>query len=113
LGEFGTGNTTGDIDSTGAGSQGQWFTDMINFLNSSYTLTSTNNSGYTLQPVNWTYWSINGNDSFAILTSNWNALALPAKVYSFLCVDEQPPFALVHGTGSGQCGSTGPLLNPQ
>jgi endoglucanase len=113
LGEFGTGNTSSDINSTGAGSQGQWFTDMVNFLNSSYGLTSTNNSGYTLQPVNWTYWAMNGNDSFGILTSNWNALALPAKVDSFLCFDEQPPFALVHGTGSGQCGSTGPLPNPQ
>ena len=113
LGEFGTGNSSSDINSTGAGSQGQWFTDMVNFINSSYTQTSTNNSGYLLQPVNWTYWSINGNDSFAILNSNWNALALPAKVYSFLCFDEQPPFALVHGSGSGQCGSTGPLPNPQ
>ena len=56
---------------------------------------------------------MNGNDSFGILTSNWNALALPAKVDSFLCFDEQPPLALVHGNGSGQCGSTGPLPNPQ
>ena len=113
LGEFGTGNSSSDINSTGAGSQGQWFTDIVNLLNSSYTQTSTNNSGYPLQPVNWTYWSMNGNDSFAILNSNWNALALPAKVYSFLCFDQQPPFALAHGTGSGQCGSTGALPNPQ
>jgi len=112
LGEFGTGNTSSDINSTGAGSQGQWFTDIVNFLNSSYTLTPANNSGYTLQPLSWTYWAMNGNDSFGILTSNWNALSLPAKVDSFLCFDQQPPLALVHGTGSGQCGSTGPLPNP-
>jgi len=66
-----------------------------------------------MQPLNWTYWSINGNDSFAILNSNWNALALPAKVDSLLCFDEQGPFALPHGSGSGQCGGTGPLPNPQ
>jgi len=113
LGEFGTGNSSSDINSTGAGSQGQWFTDIVNFLNSSYSLTSANNSGYSLQPLNWTYWATNGNDSFGILTSNWNALSLPAKVDSFLCFDQQPPLALVHGTGSGQCGSTGPLPNPQ
>jgi hypothetical protein len=113
IGEFGTGTSSSDINSSGPGSQGQWFTDMVNFVNSSYTLTSANNPGYTLQPLNWTYWSINGNDSFAILNSNWNALILPAKVYSLLCFDEQPPFALTHGTGSGQCGSTGALPNPQ
>jgi endoglucanase len=112
-GEFGTGTSTSDIDSSGAGSEGQWFTDLVNFLNSSYTLTSTNNPGFTMQPLNWTYWSINGNDSFAILNSNWNGLILPAKVYSFLCFDEQAPFALTHGTGSNQCGNTGVLPNPQ
>ena len=85
----------------------------MNFVNSSYTLTTANNPGFTMQPLNWTYWSLNGNDSYAILNSNWNALALPAKVDSFLCFDEQGLFALPRGTGSGQCGSTGPLPNPQ
>ena len=113
LGEFGTANTSSDINSTGPGSQGQWFTDLVNFVNSSYTLTTANNPGFTMQPLNWTYWSLNGNDSYAILNSNWNALALPAKVDSFLCFDEQGPFALPRGTGSGQCGSTGSLPNPQ
>lgn len=56
--------------------------------------------------------SVNGNDSFAFLNSNWNGLALPAKVDSFLCFDQQPPLALIQGTGSGQCGSTGRLPNP-
>lgn len=113
IGEFGTGTSNSDIFSTGAGSEGQWFTDMVNFINSSYALTSANNPGFSMQPLEWTYWSINGNDSFAILNSNWNALILPAKVYSLLCFDEQPPFALPRGSGSGQCGSTGTLPNPQ
>jgi hypothetical protein len=30
-----------------------------------------------------------------------------------LCFDEQAPFAVPKGSGSGQCGSTGPLPNPQ
>lgn len=113
LGEFGTGTSSSDIFSSGAGSEGQWFTDVVNFLNSSYTLTSTNNPGFAMQPLNWTYWSINGNDSFAILNSNWNSLILPAKLYSLLCFDEQAPFALTPGTGANQCGNTGPLPNPQ
>src|SRR5439155_26675582 len=60
LGEFGTGNSSSDIFSTGAGSQGQWFIDLVNFVNSSYTVTTANNPGFTMQPLNWTYWSING-----------------------------------------------------
>ncbi len=113
LGEFGTGNTTSDVFTSGAGSEGQWFTDLINFINSSYTLTSANNSGVAVQSLNWTYWAFNGEDSFGILNSNYNALSLPAKTYSFLCFDQQGPFALTHGTGSNQCGNTGPLPNPQ
>ena len=113
LGEFGTGNTTSDINTTGSGSEGQWFTDLVNFISSSYTLTSSNNSGVRVQSLNWTYWAFNGEDSFGILNSNYNTLSLPAKTYSFLCFDEQAPFVLTQGNGSGQCGSTGPLPNPQ
>ena len=69
--------------------------------------------GGFVQDLSWTYWAMNGNDSYGLLNSNFNALSLPAKVYSLLCFDEQPPLALTKGTGSGQCGSTGPLPNPQ
>jgi aryl-phospho-beta-D-glucosidase BglC (GH1 family) len=113
IGEFGTGNATSDVNSAGAGSQGQWFTDLVNFINSSFTPSSANDSGYPVQTLHWTYWSLNGEDSFALLNSGYNGLALPAKEYSFLCFEQQGPFALVHGTGSGQCGSTGVLPPPQ
>src|SRR5947208_16623722 len=51
LGEFGTANTSSDINSTGPGSQGQWFTDLVNFVNSSYTLTTANNPGLDRKSV--------------------------------------------------------------
>ncbi|HZT43705.1 MAG TPA: cellulase family glycosylhydrolase [Chthonomonadaceae bacterium] len=105
LGEFGTGNASSDCYTSGAGSQGQWFTDLVNYVQSSYVRTTTNDSGYALSNLNWTYWSINGNDSYGVLNSNWNALAYPNKVYSFLCSIEQMSI-------SG-CGSTGPLPAPQ
>ena len=113
LGEFGTGNTASAVSSTTAGSEGQWFMDLINFVNSSYTQTSSNNPGYPIQNLHWTYWSLNGEDSFALLSSGYNSLSFPTKEYSLLCFDQQGPFAITKGTGSGQCGSTGPLPNPQ
>jgi endoglucanase len=113
IGEFGTGNSSSDVFTSGAGSQGQWFTDLMNFINSSFSLTSANNSGYSVQTLHWTYWALNGEDSFALLNSGYNGLAFPTKEYSFLCFNQQGPFAVPHGSGSGQCGSTGALPNPQ
>jgi endoglucanase len=105
VGEFGTGNTAADLDTTGAGSQGQWFTAMVNFIGSSYQLTSQNDSGVPVTDLHWTYWSVNGNDAYAILTNDWSGLANPRKELTFLCSIQQVPVA--------QCGSTGALPAPQ
>lgn len=113
VGEFGTGNTSSDVYSTGAGSQGQWFTDMVNFINSSYTVTASNDSKILVKDLNWTYWSLNTEDSYALLGSSYTGLAYANKEYSLLCMDQQGPIAVPPGTGTGQCGSTGSLPNPQ
>ena len=113
IGEFGTGNSTSDLDSTGAGSEGQWFTDLVNFVLSSYSLTAANNSSIPVKSLNWTYWALNGEDSFGLLGSSYTGLANPVKEYTFLCSDQQGPFAVPAGSGFGQCGSTGALPNPQ
>jgi aryl-phospho-beta-D-glucosidase BglC (GH1 family) len=112
LGEFGTGNTSSDLLTSGAGSQGQWFTDMVNFLQSSYTATPTNTSGIAVKNLQWTYWALNTEDSYALLGSGYTGLANPTKEYSFLCMVQQAPFAISPGSGSGQCGSTGALPGP-
>ncbi|HEV2493413.1 MAG TPA: hypothetical protein VG204_10145 [Terriglobia bacterium] len=75
-------------------------------------LTSTNNSGVPVRSLNWTYWALNGEDSFALLGSSYTGLANPAKEYTFLCSDQQGAFAVPPGLGAGQCGSTGPLPKP-
>ena len=107
LGEFGTGNNNDDLHSTGAGSQGQWFTNVVNFVQSSFNLTSTNDSGIPVKNLHWTYWSVNGNDSaHGLLDSSWTALANPDKNFSFLCFIQWGPLA------SPDCGSTGPLPPP-
>jgi endoglucanase len=113
IGEFGTANASADLFSTGPGSQGQWFTDLVNFIQSSHTPTPGNASGIPVQSLHWSYWSLNGNDSFSILTSDWTGVANPAKVYTFLCAIQTGPLALPPGTGTGQCGSTGALPPPQ
>ena len=60
LGEFGTTNTASDIQNSAAGSQGQWFQSMIQYLASdSY--------------INWTYWALNGEDSYGLLDSNYDS----------------------------------------
>lgn len=109
IGEFGTGNSTSDLASSGAGSQGQWFTDLMNFIKSSY---GSGGSGIAVSNLDWTYWALNGEDSFGLLSGSYNSLGNPAKEYSYLCFAESGPLAVPTGSGSGQCGSTGALPSP-
>jgi endoglucanase len=60
VGEFGTDNTSTDIENTAAGSQGQWFESLVGYLQSNSTL-------------NWTYWALNGEDTYGLLDSNYDA----------------------------------------
>ena len=112
VGEFGTGNTSADVNTSGNGSQGQWFTDMINFINSSNGATNAN-PGIPVQNLNWTYWALNTEDGYALLGTSYSGIALPAKEYTFLCSTQRGALALPSGTSSGQCGSTGALPPPQ
>ena len=60
VGEFGTDNTSSDIGSNTAGSQGQWFSSLIAFLENN-------------PQINWTYWALNGEDSYGLLDNNYDA----------------------------------------
>jgi hypothetical protein len=110
IGEFGTGNDPYDLASTMPGSQGQWFTDLINFIQSSYDRTAHNDPGIPLEPLSWTYWAINSDDEYALLGDAYTGLANPTKQYSFLCyILRSPP------KGSRPlrpCGATGDLPPP-
>jgi hypothetical protein len=110
IGEFGTGNGPYDLASTLPGSQGQWFTDLINFIQSSYDRTSRNDPGIPLEPLSWTYWAINSGDEYALLGDEYKGLANPTKQYSFLCyILRSPP----RGSHPQQpCGVTGSLPPP-
>jgi len=92
VGEFGTANAAADLYSTTRGSQGQWFTDMENFISSSYTRTAANDPGFALTSIQWSYWAINANDSsHSILASDWLSLANPNKIYTHLCTIQRAP----------------------
>jgi endoglucanase len=110
IGEFGTGNGSTDLTPGAAGSQGQWFTDLINFIKSSY---GSGGSGIAVSNLDWTYWALNGEDSFSLLNGSYNGLANPTKEYSYMCFVETGPLAVPSGSGSGQCGSTGAFPAPQ
>jgi hypothetical protein len=86
---------------------------MVNFIQSSYTRTAANDSGLAVSSLHWTYWSLNGNDAYGLLDSSFTGLANVKKEYSFLCFIQQGPLAVPQGSGTGQCGSTGPLPSPQ
>ncbi len=105
IAEFGTGNTSSDLASPVRGSQGQWFTDLINFIQSSYRLTASNNPGIPVTSLSWNYWALNAEDTYGLLGEGYIGLANPSKEYSFLC------FIAPNGVkpATQPCGFTGPL----
>jgi endoglucanase len=82
LGEFGTDNNSADIESSVAGSQGQWFESMVSYLQSN-------------PSIDWTYWALNGEDNYGLLDSNYEATPANAQKQSML---ESIQFALGGGS---------------
>ena len=71
MGEFGTSNNATDIQSTAAGSQGQWFSALVAYLKSN-------------PQISWTYWALNGEDSYGLLGSNYDPMPASATKQSLL-----------------------------
>jgi hypothetical protein len=91
LGELGTSNANDSFFTTGAGSQGQWFTDLVNFIRHSRTGESANDPGFVLGELGVAYWALNGNDDYALLNKDFDALENPDKLYVFLCAIQANP----------------------
>jgi endoglucanase len=66
IGEFGTTNVSSDIQNNAAGSQGQWFSSLVSYLAGK-------------PAMSWAYWAMNGNDSYALFNTNFNAIASAQK----------------------------------
>ena len=60
VGEFGTTNNSSDLQSTGNGSEGQWFQSLVQFLGQN-------------PNISWTYWALNGEDNYGLLDGNYDA----------------------------------------
>jgi endoglucanase len=88
LGEFGTDNTSTDIENTAAGSQGQWFQTLVGFLKAT-------------PGIQWTYWALNGEDEYGLLDSNYDQTPASALKQSLLAGIQFPL------SGSGGSGGTG------
>lgn len=84
VGEFGTTNNASDIQSTVPGSQGQWFQSMVMFLQ--------NNA-----QLDWTYWALNGEDSYSLLDSNYDSTPVSSLKQQLLATIQST------GGGGGNC----------
>lgn len=95
VGEFGTGNGAADVQNTAAGSEGQWFSSLVQFLGAN-------------PAMNWTYWALNGEDSFAILNSNYDATPANATKQQLLAGIQFP----LGGAGGGSPAPTITSISP-
>jgi endoglucanase len=84
LGEFGTTNNNTDIENTAAGSQGQWFQALVGFLQAT-------------PAIQWTYWALNGEDTYGLLDSNYDQTPANALKQSLLAGIQSP----LSGSGGG------------
>jgi endoglucanase len=84
VGEFGTDNTASDVQSAAAGSQGQWFQSLVSFIASN-------------KWMGWTYWALNGEDSFDLLDNNYDPTPVSSLKQSMLAAMQFP----LPGAGSG------------
>jgi endoglucanase len=85
VGEFGTDNTAADVSGTAAGSQGQWFASLVSYLSA--------------HPwMGWTYWALNGEDSYDLLDGSYDATPVSAAKQSLLASIQFALPGAVNGT---------------
>ena len=77
VGEFGTLNGNADVQSTAPGSQGQWFSSLVQFL-----VANPN--------IGWTYWALNGEDRYGLLDSTYDAAPVNALKQQLLASIQFP-----------------------
>ena len=84
VGEFGTGNNASDVQSSAAGSQGQWFQSLVGYLAAN-------------KWMGWTYWALNGEDSYDLLDGSYDPAPVSSAKQSLLASIEFP----LSGTSTG------------
>ena len=71
LGEFGTGNNGADASSDVAGSQGQWFNSLVQYVNDH-------------SSMGWSYYALNGQDSYSLLDTHYDGTPASSKKQQLL-----------------------------
>jgi endoglucanase len=84
LGKFGTDNSNNDVRCTAPGSQGQWFQSLVYYLQ--------NNPA-----IGWTYWALNGESTYGLLDSQYDATPVNSLKQSLL---QSIQFPLTGGTSA-------------
>ena len=77
VGEFGTGNGATDVSDTTPGSQGQWFSSLVAYIKAA-------------PSMGWTYWALNGEDSFALLDNGYDPTPVSSAKQSLLQTLQAP-----------------------
>lgn len=95
VGEFGTGNNASDIQDSTAGSQGQWFSTLVQYLQNNPWL-------------NWTYWTVNGDDPVHnLLDGNFDSTPVSSLKQQTLATIQFP----LNGSGTGCTGTSSATFN--
>ena len=91
VGEFGTGNTAPDVQNAAAGSEGQWFSNLVQFIGAR-------------PSMSWTYWALNGEDSLALLDNAYDSTPALAAKQQLLATIQFP-------LGGGTVGTPAPSIS--
>jgi len=104
LGEFGTGDAPADVSSTTAGSQGQWFSSLVELIrdssDDSSDATGLTARGAAIRDLSWAYWALNGNDDYGLTDSGFTAVDTPAKLAALCSIQAAGCAACGDGTCS-------------
>jgi len=106
VGEFGTGDAASDLTSTGSGSQGQWFSALVELIrdssDGSADATGLEALGASINDLSWGYWALNGNDSYGLTDSGFTSVDTPAKLAALCSIQSSG----CPTCGDGTCAST-------
>jgi endoglucanase len=98
IGEFGVTSQAQDLNTYAPGSEGQWFSSLLRFLDSQGN-------------IGWTYWTINGDDHYALLSGDYGFLAVPVKQQILARAQGIHYLPVVQNNANGQT-TTANLFNP-
>jgi len=97
VGEFGTPNGATDASDSTPGSQGQWFSGIVQYIKAN--------------TLSWTYWALNGEDAYGLVDNQYDPTPVSAAKQSALATLEfpfgTPPSSAPPTSGTPTSGTSG------